>query len=105
MATRSLLIVVILAVFIALSKAAPANTTTTAKPSVIKTANVSLKTSQHSASKTIRSSASASKPTGYLTKGLPASIFPTNSFHLSDSNPLYDGLKTLSLQAKATNSA
>ncbi|GAN07096.1 hypothetical protein MAM1_0148c06587 [Mucor ambiguus] len=119
MAARLLLITVIAAVLAVMAMAAPANVTSTAQPSAIMTAEVTLKTAQVSASNSMQSSASlkssasaklstaAPTPTKtavYSTQGLPASIFPSNSYDFADTHPLNDGRKTLSLQASATGS-
>lgn len=117
MAARSLFIVAIIAALAVMTMAAPASATEVAQISVVKTTEVSLKTNQVSASKTVQSSAKASasgkasdpkiaiKASVYSTQGLPASIFPTNSYSFSDSKPLDDGLETLSLQPVATDSS
>ncbi|KAK4519865.1 uncharacterized protein ATC70_010109 [Mucor velutinosus] len=118
MAARSLLIAVIAAVLVVMTMAAPANVTSTAQPSAVKTAEVTLQTSQVSSasaklsasvksSASVRLSTAAPRPTktaAYSTQGLPASIFPSNSYDFADTHPLNDGRKTLSLQASATGS-
>lgn len=127
MAARSFLIAVIASVLVAMAMAAPANNvTSTAHPSAIMTAEVTLKTAQPSASSKMQSSASAklssasvkpsasvrlstaaprpTKTAAYSTQGLPASIFPSNSYDFADTHPLNDGRKTLSLQASAAAS-
>ncbi|KAL7315090.1 hypothetical protein PS15m_006586 [Mucor circinelloides] len=107
MAVRSLFITVIVAVLATMIMAAPANVTTSAQPSVIMTAEVSLQTAQVSASASAKLSTASPRPTktaAYSTQGLPASIFPSNSYTFADTNPFNDGMKTLSLQAVATGS-
>ncbi|CAO0799033.1 unnamed protein product [Mucor circinelloides] len=104
MAVRSLFIAVIVAVLATMIMAAPANVTTTAQPSVTMTAEVTLQTAQASASASASASPRSTKTAAYSTQGLPASIFPSNSYTFADTNPFNDGMKTLSLQAVATGS-
>ncbi|KAL9540806.1 hypothetical protein PS6_010586 [Mucor atramentarius] len=93
MAVRSLFITVIVAVLATMIMAAPANVTTSAQPSVIMTAEVSLQTAQVSASaKLSTASPRPTKTAAYSTQGLPASIFPSNSYTFADTNPFNDGV-------------
>jgi hypothetical protein len=98
MVARSLFVAAIIAALATITMAAPTNVTATAQVSASKTA-------QSSASGKVSVSNISTKTSEYSTQGLPASIFPTNSFAFSDTKPLNDGLETLSLQAAATASS